>query len=291
MRPLPPRHRHRRAVRHAGPGVGRRDGRLHRLELRRRRRPGLDRDHRPQREPADLVRPHAAALPGRDPRRQRGHGGARSSATRATPATRPARTSTGRSCSTATSSTRACSCRPAGRPVADRGVHAPATRRFTLRAVLARASIGRREADDGGDPRRRRGRAPVDPVPGARQAGRAVRRQVPDHRLHAVELRQLGHRRRRRPDPVQPALAQRPHRAGPAVGPRPQHAAASSCSSRTSRAGASPSGIAAPPTRSSGTSTSSSTTRPTRSWSSPATTSTRWTTSRSWPPIAATGPT
>ena len=49
-----------------------------------------------------------------------------------------------------------------------------------------------------------------------------VRRQVPDHRLHAVELRQLGHPRRRRPDPVQPALAQRPHRAGPAVGPRPQ---------------------------------------------------------------------
>ena len=79
-----------------------------------------------------------------------------------------------------------------------------------------------READDGGDPRRRRGRAPVDPVAGARQAGRPVRRQVPDHRLHAVELRQLGHRRRRRPDPVQPALAQRPHRPRPAVGPRPQ---------------------------------------------------------------------
>ena len=35
---------------------------------------------------------------------------ARSSASRATPATRPARTSTGASCSTATSSTRACSC-------------------------------------------------------------------------------------------------------------------------------------------------------------------------------------
>ena len=95
LRALPQRHRHRRAVRHAGPGVGRRDGRLHRLELRRRRRPGLDRDHRPQRRPPDLVRPHAAALPGRDPRRQPGQARARSSATRATPATRPARTSTG----------------------------------------------------------------------------------------------------------------------------------------------------------------------------------------------------
>ena len=64
-------------------------------------RPGLDRDHRP-REAWDLVRPHAAALPGRSApaaRRRR----ARSSATRATPATRPARTSTGRSSSTASS--------------------------------------------------------------------------------------------------------------------------------------------------------------------------------------------
>ena len=63
LRPLPQRHRHRRPVRHAGQGVRRRDGRLHRLELRRRRRPGLDRDHRPQRGPPDLVRPHAAAHP------------------------------------------------------------------------------------------------------------------------------------------------------------------------------------------------------------------------------------
>ena len=35
--------------------------RVHRLELRRRRRPGLDRDRRPLLEPADLVRAHAAA--------------------------------------------------------------------------------------------------------------------------------------------------------------------------------------------------------------------------------------
>ena len=52
-------------------GLGRRHGRLHRLELRRRRGPGLDRHHRPQRRPPDVVRPHAAALPGRDPGGQR----------------------------------------------------------------------------------------------------------------------------------------------------------------------------------------------------------------------------
>ena len=45
------------------------------------------------------------------------------------------------------------------------------------------------------------------------------------------------------------------------------------------------------PTRSCATSTSSSTTRPTSCWSSPATTSTRWTTRRSWPPIAGIAPT
>ena len=47
LRPLPQRHRHRGALRDAGPRVGRRPGRVLRLELRRRRRPGLDRDHRP----------------------------------------------------------------------------------------------------------------------------------------------------------------------------------------------------------------------------------------------------
>ena len=109
-------------VRHAGEGVRLRDGRLHRLELRRRRGPGLDRHHRPQRGPPDLVRPHAAALPERDPRRQPRSAAASSSATRATPATRPGRTSTGRSCSTGTSSTRGCSCRRGrvGRSAGDR---------------------------------------------------------------------------------------------------------------------------------------------------------------------------
>ena len=47
LRPLPQRDRHRGAVRHARPRVGGRPRRLLRLELRRRRRPGLDRDHRP----------------------------------------------------------------------------------------------------------------------------------------------------------------------------------------------------------------------------------------------------
>ena len=56
----------------------------------------------------------------------------------------------------------------------------------------------------------------------ARQAGRAFRRQVPDHRLHAVQLRQLGHRRRDDPDAVPTPLPERAHRGGPAVGPRPQ---------------------------------------------------------------------
>ena len=48
LRPLPQRHRHRRprTARRSGPSR-RRDRRLRRLELRRRRRPGLDRDHRP----------------------------------------------------------------------------------------------------------------------------------------------------------------------------------------------------------------------------------------------------
>ena len=48
---------------------GARAGRLHRLELRGRRRPGVDRDHRPLLEPHHLVRTHAAALPGRAPAR------------------------------------------------------------------------------------------------------------------------------------------------------------------------------------------------------------------------------
>ena len=43
---------------------GGRQGRLLRLELRRRRGPGLDRDHRPQLVADDLVRAHDAELPG-----------------------------------------------------------------------------------------------------------------------------------------------------------------------------------------------------------------------------------
>ena len=51
-------------LRDAGPGVGRRARRVHRLELRRRRRPRVHRDRRPLRRALDLVRPPADALPG-----------------------------------------------------------------------------------------------------------------------------------------------------------------------------------------------------------------------------------
>ena len=63
LRPLPQWDRHRGALRDAGPGVGRRPRRLLRLELRRRRRPGLDRDHRPLLGALHLVRPHDPGCP------------------------------------------------------------------------------------------------------------------------------------------------------------------------------------------------------------------------------------
>ena len=85
LRPLPQRHRHRRAVRHAGPGVGRRDGRLRRLELRRRRRPGLDRGHRPLARRCRPGTPTCSRAARRDPAGQPRPSRARSSATRATP--------------------------------------------------------------------------------------------------------------------------------------------------------------------------------------------------------------
>ena len=65
--PTSQRHRHRRPVRHAGPGRRPRPRRLHRLELRRRRRPGLDRDHRPLARTCRPGTPTCSRLPGRDP--------------------------------------------------------------------------------------------------------------------------------------------------------------------------------------------------------------------------------
>ncbi len=65
LRSFPPGHRHRGPGGDQGPLVGRRDRRLHRLELCGRGGSGLDRHHRPQRQPADVVRPHAAGLSGR----------------------------------------------------------------------------------------------------------------------------------------------------------------------------------------------------------------------------------
>ena len=49
---------------HGRPCLGGRPGGVLRLELRRRGRPGLDRDHRPQRVADQLVRAHDAELPG-----------------------------------------------------------------------------------------------------------------------------------------------------------------------------------------------------------------------------------
>jgi len=59
--------------------------------------------------------------------------------------------------------------------------------------------------------------------------------QVPDHRLHPVQLRQLGHRRGPRADAVQPPLAQRPHRSGRAWD-LDRNTGACGSSSHTSRA-------------------------------------------------------
>jgi hypothetical protein len=74
-----------------------------------------------------------------------------------------------------------------------------------------------RQPADAGNVRpgaRRRQRQPAgSPHRLARETGGAVRRQVPDHRLHAVELRQLGHTAHRHRDPVQ--IAQ-PHPPRPA---------------------------------------------------------------------------
>ena len=56
-----------------------------------------------------------------------------------------------------------------------------------------------------------------------------------------------------RPDPVQPALAQRPHRRGPAVGPRPEQGRGQAAPAVHRAAAASPSGTAGPPTRCSAT--------------------------------------
>ena len=77
-------------------------GRLHRLELRRRLGPGLDRDRRPQRASQTWYAHMQPHYPGGSTPAV-GDSRARSSATRATPATRRAATSTGWSSSTATS--------------------------------------------------------------------------------------------------------------------------------------------------------------------------------------------
>ena len=102
---------------------------------------------------------------------------------------------------------RAAACSPLGRacPTAGRG-----TKRQLVRTLALRVH-----------PRGRRRQPAVPAVGAAREAGGAVRRQVPHHRLHALELRELRHLRRRRAHAVPPDVAEPAHRHRPAVGPRP----------------------------------------------------------------------
>ena len=88
-------------------------------------------------------------------------------------------------------------------------------RRLASGCVRGRARVWRDagvEADGRGGARRWRRRTPLHSVGRAREARRAIRRQVPDHRFHALELHEFRRHRRRRADAVQPAIAQRPHR-------------------------------------------------------------------------------
>ena len=99
LRPLSQRDRPGRPEQLAGQGRRGRDRRLRRVELGRRPGPGLDRGHRPLEQREVVVRPHAA-----DPAGHRSASTsrrARSSASREAPGTRPARTCTGWSSSTA----------------------------------------------------------------------------------------------------------------------------------------------------------------------------------------------
>src|SRR5256885_1286224 len=87
-------------------------------------------------------------------------------------------------------------------------------RRMRRRCGLARRglpSAHARAKDARDDPRRRRRPAPRAAHPGTRQAGGAVRRTVPDHRLRALELRQFRRAADESADAVQVRLAQHAH--------------------------------------------------------------------------------
>ena len=85
----------------------------------------------------------------------------------------------------------------------------------------------------GHDPGGRRRSRPQRAHCAALRGGRAIRRQVPGHRLCALELRQFGHLQRRGADAVPAALAQRAHRARAGPGTSTGRPAACACSSRT----------------------------------------------------------
>ena len=159
--------------------------------------------------------------------------------------------------------------RPAAQPPA--GASAAAAQRRgrpqrwhrILRAREARAATGLdvrfisqlTSGTYGADPGRRP-RQPADAAHRlARQAGRAVRRQVPHHRLPAVQLRQLGHPPHRRRHAVQVAQPDPPPAARLELPRRALRRSSSTCC-RPSSGSARTAGTRAPPTRCTRTSTS-----------------------------------
>ena len=107
------------------------------------------------------------------------------------------------------------------------------------------------------------------------KAGGAVRRQVPHHRFHAVELREFRHSPHRRRHAVQGAQPDPPHPARLEFPRRPLRGVHRTAAGAA--AGCGSTGTAARPTPSSRTCPCCTGIRRSTCWSSPATTSTRWT--------------
>ena len=261
-------------------------------------RPGVDRHHRPAEEPADGIRAHAAAdrsgPAGQMSRR------ARSSATRANgPCDRCAPPLGGRAQRGLREPAAVPLARRRERVGAARHRRSPATtpRHVAERRVLA--SRGRAQAPT------RSGR--LDAVKrtmavilagGEGERLSILSRSAPSRPSRSVASTGSSTSRCRTAstptsttwwsDPVQPPLAQRPHRRRPPVGPRPQpgrrQAPPAVHLPRTRRQVVSRDRGCGPPKH------EHRRARPlTRSSCWPATTTARWTTSRSWPPIVARG--